>query len=234
MRPSPPAPLEEIPFRFKRSEYTYIMSGPQSAERIYVSQSRECQRVNMIQVAMTVEQFLDQRGEMPEGGQWAELHAGVPVFLEPPDVDHGTVVLNLSKALATYFHQVDAGYACFDLGLHVARQPDTVYFPAVSLFLTGLRFAESDNAVTETVPALAIEILSTPDRKQGLELRLAQLLHWGVPTVWTIDLKSKTVQIWDRKGERLLRSDEIIETVPALPGFRVPVIELFTVPEWAK
>ena len=45
----------------------------------------------MIQIAMTVEQFLDQRSEMPEGGQWAELHAGVPVFLEPPDVDHGTV-----------------------------------------------------------------------------------------------------------------------------------------------
>ena len=210
------------------------MSGPQSAGRVRVSVGRVCQRVNMIQVAMTVEQFLDQRGEMPEGGQWAELHAGVPVFLEPPDVDHGTVVLNLSKALATYFHQVEAGYACFDLGLHVARQPDTVYFPAVSLFLTGLRFAESDNAVTETVPALAMEILSTPDRQQGLELRLAQLLHWGVPSIWTIDLKSKTVQIWDRQGETLLRSGEMLESVPALPGFRVPVIELFTVPDWAK
>jgi hypothetical protein len=33
----------------------------------------------MIQIAMTVEQFLEQRGEMPEGGQWAELIAGVPV-----------------------------------------------------------------------------------------------------------------------------------------------------------
>ncbi len=188
----------------------------------------------MIQVAMTVDQFLDQRGEMPEGGQWAELHAGVPVFLEPPDVDHGTAVLNLSKALATYFHQVDAGYACFDLGLHVARQPDTVYFPAVSLFLTGPRFAESDNPVTSTVPALVIEILSTPDRKQGLELRLAQLLHWGVPTIGTVDLKAKTIQFWDRQGQRLLLADEVISNVAALPGFRMPVMELFTVPEWAK
>ena len=188
----------------------------------------------MIQVAMTVDQFLDQRGEMPEGGQWAELHSGVPVFLEPPDVDHGTVVLNLSKALATYFHQVESGYACFDLGLHVDRQPDTVYFPAVSLFLSGPRFAEADNAVTSTIPALAIEILSTPDRQQGLEMRLALFLHWGVPTIWTIDQKAKTIQLWDRQGQRLLLAHEWIEHIPALPGFRMPVIELFTVPEWAK
>ncbi len=188
----------------------------------------------MIQVAMTVEQFLDQREEMPEGGQWAELHAGVPVFLEPPDVDHGTVVLNLSKALATYFHQTDAGYACFDHGLHVAQSPDTVLFPAVSLYLTGPRFAELDNPVTTTVPALVVEILSTPDRKQGIEQRLAQLLHWGVPTIWTIDQRAKTVQIWDCRGERRLGTDGVIEDMRAIPGFRVPVMELFAVPEWAK
>lgn len=188
----------------------------------------------MIQIAMTVEQFLDQRSEMPEGGQWAELHAGVPVFLEPPDVDHGTVVLNLSKALATYFHLVAAGYACFDHGLHVEQQPDTVLFPAVSLYLTGPRFAELDNPVTTNVPALVVEILSTPDRRQGIELRIGRLLEWGVPGVWTIDLKAKTVQQWDRHGERWLGSADVIENIAALPGFRVPVMELFAVPEWAK
>jgi Uma2 family endonuclease len=188
----------------------------------------------MIQVAMTVDQFLAQREEMPEGGQWAELHAGVPVFLEPPDVDHGTVVLNLSKALATYFHQVEAGYACFDHGLHVAQQPDTVLFPAVSLYLTGPRFAELDNPVTTTVPALVVEILSTPDRKQGIELRLAQLLHWGVPSIWMIDPSAQMVHVWDRQGEQLLSANNVLENVAVLPGFRVPVAELFAVPEWAK
>ena len=187
----------------------------------------------MIQIAMTVEQFLDQRGEMPEGGQWAELHAGVPFFLEPPDVDHGTVVLNLSKALATYFHAMDAGYACFDLGLHVAHQPDTVYFPAVSVFLTGPRFAESDQAVTATVPALAIEILSTPDRRQGIEQRLAQLLAWGIPEMWVIDPQAKNVQLLNSTGERLLGTEECIENAPTLPGWHLPVSELFTIPAWA-
>lgn len=183
---------------------------------------------------MSVEQFLDQRGEMPEGGQWAELHAGAPVFLEPPTVDHGTVVLNLSKALSTYFHSVDAGYACFDLGLHVSRQPDTVYFPAVSVFLKGPRFEESDNAVTVTVPAMVIDVLSTPDRQQGVEHRLALYQAWGVPAVWLIHQKAKTVQIYDSRGERTLNAEMMIEDIDLLPGFRVPVIELFTIPDWAK
>ncbi len=188
----------------------------------------------MIQVAMTVEQFLDQRGEMPEGGQWAELHAGVPIFLEPPDVDHGTVVLNLSKALSTYFHLADAGYACFDLGLHVSRQPDTIYFPAVSVFLTGPRFAESDNAVTVTVPALVIDLLSTPDRQQGVDNRLSHYQAWGVSAVWFINQKSKTVQLYDERGSQILDAEMTLDDITLLPGFRMPVTELFTIPDWAR
>ena len=188
----------------------------------------------MIQIAMTVDQFLDQRGEMPEGGQWAELHAGVPVFLQPPDVDHGTVVLNLSKALAAHFQQTETGYACFDLGLHVDRQPDTVYFPAVSVFLTGPRFWESDNAVTVTVPALVIDVLSTLDRKQGLDQRLAEMLVWGVPTIWTVDLQTKSVYNWGASGNRQFGPAEDLENSAILPGFRMRVNDLFAVPDWAR
>lgn len=188
----------------------------------------------MIQIAMTVEQFLDQRSEMPEVGQWAELHAGVPFFLEPPSVDHGTVVLNLSKALSSYFHQRESGYACFDLGLLVARQPDSVFFPAVSLFMNGPRFAESDNAVTTTVPPLVIEVLSSPDRQQSLEQRVQLYYHWGVLQVWMIDQKQKTVELCSPAGTRMLSVGDQINHVESLPGFTLPVDELFSVPEWAR
>ncbi len=75
--------------------------SPRSGERGY-------EKI-MIQIAMTAQQFLEQRSEMPEAGQWAELHAGVPVFLELPDVDHGTAVLNFSKALAGTFSSRRSG-----------------------------------------------------------------------------------------------------------------------------
>ena len=83
-------------------------------------------------VVMTAEEFIEQRFEFPEAGQWSELEAGQVVHLQPPDVDHGTVVLNLSKALAEFAQSTARGYACFDLGLQLRTNPDTVRFPAIA------------------------------------------------------------------------------------------------------
>lgn len=192
----------------------------------------------MIQISMTVEQFLEQRGEMPEGGQWAELIAGVPVFLEPPDVDHGTVVLNLSKALAGYFHSQPSGYAAFDLGLHLARQPDTVLFPAISLFQGGPRFAETDYEVTTSVPEVVVDIHSTSDRREKARERMAQFLAYGVQSVWGIDPRQRWVRIETRTVDgitiRELSATEFIDEIPGCPGFRIAAEALFVVPEWSR
>lgn len=106
---------------------------------------------------LTAEQFIEQRFDMPDSGQWAELVEGVPVFLEPPDLDHGNAILNLSKAVAAYVQQGVPGYACFDLGLLMGRAPDTIRFPAMCWFATGERFEESDKDITETVPTLVVD-----------------------------------------------------------------------------
>ena len=144
----------------------------------------------MIQIAMTVEQFLEQRGEMPEGGQWAELHGGVPVFLEPPDVDHGTVVLNLSKALADYFQKSPIGYACFDLGLQLDLHPAVVLFPAISVYVGGAMFAETDQTISQRIPNWIVDLASTPDRRVLMADRIARWRSWGIQEVWTMKLIS--------------------------------------------
>lgn len=192
----------------------------------------------MIQLAMTVEQFLEQRGEMPEGGQWAELIAGVPLFFEPPNIDHGTVVLNLSKAFATYFQSQPSGYAAFDLGLHVASQPDTVLFPAACLFLTGPRFSETDRDVTTSVPEIVVEIHSTPDRRAMARERVAKFLTQGSSSVWSIDPLTKRVLIdtidAGMPQPRELSVSETISGLRECPEFQMDVAALFEVPEWFR
>ncbi len=49
---------------------------------------------------MTAEEFVRRKDDLPEGGRWYELHAGLPVLLTAPDDQHGTVVLNLTRELA--------------------------------------------------------------------------------------------------------------------------------------
>lgn len=181
----------------------------------------------------TAEQFLDRRFELPDAGQWAELVEGVPVYLDAPDLDHGNALLNLSKAVAAYVQETERGYACFDLGLHLAREPDTIRFPAMCYFLEGQRFAESDKPFTETVPALVVELASTSDRRKQMDTRVEQYLDWGVRSVWVIDPRARWLSIIGPGRDPLrLSEQEMLTGEPLLPGFRVRVAELFVEPEW--
>jgi Uma2 family endonuclease len=189
----------------------------------------------MVQSVLTVDEYLDQRFDLPESGQWSELQDGIPVFYEPPDVDHGTAVLNLSKVLSEYVHREGIGYPCFDLGLIVARRPDSILFPAVSYFLTGTRFAEADRAATETVPEFVVELLSTPDRQTVFDARAACYLNRGTGLVWGIRPRERSVEI-RRPGHppHVVQRHEVLDAGPFLPGFSAPVERLFEEPEWYR
>ena len=189
----------------------------------------------MVQSILTAEEFLEQRFELPESGQWSELEEGVPVFFEPPDLDHGTALLNLSKVLSTYVHQSGVGYPCFDLGLIVGRRPDSILFPAVSYFVEGARFSEADRAATESVPALIIEMLSTPDRRSAFEVRVPRYFQWGTGLVWGIRPREKTIEIRRPGTSRsVIGGEEILEADPLLPGLGLKASLLFEEPEWYR
>jgi hypothetical protein len=65
----------------------------------------------MIQQPLTVDQFLDARYDLPDSGQWAELDAGRVTLFQPPDLDHGNTILNLSKAIAAWAAAAEGAYA---------------------------------------------------------------------------------------------------------------------------
>lgn len=190
----------------------------------------------MIQRIMTAEEFAENRIELPDAGQWAELVRGVPVTLEPPDLDHGTIVLNLSKAFARYVEEALVGYPCFDLGLKVESRPDTVLFPAISYFLEGDRFAEADYDYTETVPALVVELITTTDRRRNYRERIGVYQRHGVQTIWLVDSLQRTVHVVERAqlSPRRISEFETLRGAPLLEGFAIPVAELFEEPDWAK
>lgn len=187
---------------------------------------------------MTLEEFLDARFDLPESGQWAELDQGEVALLQPPDLEHGNTILNLSKAIAAWAatHEAQSAgcaYACFDLGLLLSEAPDTVWFPAVSFFAGGERFAESDKQATTTVPRLVVELASSAERRARLPSRVARYLEWGVQAVWVIDPRARTVQVIgrDHQPQQFGEHDELTGA-PWLPGFRIRVATLFEEPVW--
>jgi Uma2 family endonuclease len=183
---------------------------------------------------LTAEQFVEQRYEMPDAGQWAELDRGILTFLQPPDLDHGNVILNLSKALAGYVQTTQRGYACFELGLLVEKRPDTLRIPAACYYLDGPRFAEADKPFSETPPAVVIELASTNDRRRNMDVRIEQYHAFGVPQAWVIDPHERCLHVCSR-GEGAVRFGEVdVLATELLLGFRIRVNELFKVPDWWK
>ncbi len=184
---------------------------------------------------MTAEEFVAGREELPDGGRWIELVAGKLVTLSPPTVEHGTAVLNFSKALARHAQVERSGYACFELGLLTIRRPDTLLFPAVSYFSNGPMFAESDKVLTEARPSLIVEVASTNDRRRGMELRVSGWLQWGVPAVWVLDPQQKQAHIVEqgRGGQRLAEHQDLLGS-SVLPGFQMRIADIFQEPAWAR
>jgi Uma2 family endonuclease len=182
---------------------------------------------------MTAEQFA-QIGDHEEiDPRWTELIKGRIVSLEPPDALHGAVVFNLAKGLAEYLERAPdtQGYAGFEIGLIIARHPDTVRRPPISFFVAGDRFAELDRQVTETRPALVVEVASTNDRRRTMRERAESYLRWGIGTVWVVDTVEKTVHLLERgRTARFFKGEEEIAGAPVLDGFTIRANRLFYIP----
>ncbi|WP_397568312.1 Uma2 family endonuclease [Schlesneria sp. T3-172] len=185
-------------------------------------------------ISMNLDEF-EQR--LLDGDRWIELVDGRFTRLEPPDEAHGDVVRNLSKSLATVLKKSPDTYACFELPLILKREQPTVRCPAISCFRfeEGNRFAETDKLMTETLPVLTVEVASTNDRRESMAARVEAYLQWGVAGVWIIDPVTRHIhQFIGRSSRQMLKEPQVITGHPHLPGFAMPVADIFNPPKWVK
>jgi Uma2 family endonuclease len=150
---------------------------------------------------LTVEQFEER---LAEGDRWIELVTGRLIRLDPPDEVHGDIVRNLSQRLAAYLKSSPDISVCFELGVILAHEPATVRCPAISCFQSSDRFLETEKLVTETKPALVIEVASTNDRREGMSDRVRGYLDAGVAGVWVIDPGTRHVHQFHAQRSSLM------------------------------
>jgi len=182
---------------------------------------------------MTASEFAAQRHELPDGGRWTELVAGETKNLHPPDDKHGDVVLNLSKAVARSLRPSDTVHASFEAGILTARDPDTVRFPAMSVFSAGVRFAGIDDVYITDVPALVVEVVSTNDRRTSIAERVYEYHRLGVRVVWVADPVGRAVTALRRDAPPVTyREEERLSDFTILPRFEIRTSDLFAVPDW--
>jgi Uma2 family endonuclease len=185
---------------------------------------------------ITAEHFAAQKATLPEGGRWHELHEGRPVLLEAPDDRHGNIVMNLSRQLAIWFRnrgRTQSGYAVHELGLHVRKNPDTVYVPAISYFDNGPLFSQTDLPIATQIPRLVVDVASSNDRRREMQFRTAAFINLGIDVVWVIDPFKKEIQVLRRSLHTLaLGARQTLDGGQLLPDFQIPVSDVFAEPTW--
>ena len=85
--------------------------------------------------------------------------------------------------------------------------------------------------ICRAIPNLAIEILSKGNTKKEMAEKLREYFAGGVELVWYVDPAKKTVRVYTSPDKsRLLREGQTLDGGSVLPGFALPLNELFAEP----
>ncbi len=85
--------------------------------------------------------------------------------------------------------------------------------------------------IPQEAPLLAVEIRSESNTWRELRARAARYLEHGTQMVWLIDTDARSLELHVRDAApQTLRADEFIDGGEVLPGFGLPVSDLFPEP----
>jgi Uma2 family endonuclease len=165
---------------------------------------------------------------LPSGGVSWELFDGVPVPMSPPGYRHGRVAARIVVELHAQGERRGLGEVGDEVAVVLRRNPDRVV-GADAVFLLGpsLPARLSPEGYLETIPDIVIEVRSKNDAAPDVAAKVGEYLAAGVKTVWVADPDDRTVTVHTPGTTPLVLGPADTFTSPLLPGFVVPVAQLF-------
>jgi Uma2 family endonuclease len=167
---------------------------------------------------------LEEFARLPDEPGKQELSDGELVIVPPVKFIHNKLSRRLYDVLRACVTVAGLGDVWFEAGFQLG--PRTVRQPDVAVVL-GHRVAP-DDAWLQGAPDIAIEVLSPGNSAQDIELKIAEYLAAGGKSVWIVSPKAKHVRIYRADGTwTLLDQTKTLSDESALPGFALPLSELF-------
>jgi Uma2 family endonuclease len=150
----------------------------------------------------------------------------------PPGGVHGDVTGKVYRPLAEHVERHGGGYVVVgDVGfvLSVPGDPERVRGPDVA-FVSGERLPDGvlPEGFIQGPPDLAVEVLSPSDGPLDIHEKVRDYLDAGARLVWFLAPNARTATVYRPDGSaRLLRAGEALDGEDVLPGFRLPLDEVF-------
>jgi Uma2 family endonuclease len=159
-----------------------------------------------------------------------ELIEGETIEVAAAGGAHGILGGRLIGFLSMFLAQARLGEVVnAETGFVVTRDPDSVLMPDVSFISAAKLPAEAFwQGFVPFSPDLAVEIESPSNTQSDLLRKIALYLEGGTGIVWLIRPNQQTVTVFRADApERVFGIDDILDGGTVLPGFELPLAELF-------
>jgi Uma2 family endonuclease len=171
---------------------------------------------------------------MPEAddGTRYELSRGRLIPVSPSSPRSNEIAIEVARRLGNHVREHKLGrFGGSEGGFLLASDPDTVRAPDVWFVradrVPGGRMPEK---FFVGAPDLVVEVLSPTDRPGDIWRRVGEHLEAGARLVWVLDPNTTSAAVFPPDGwPILLGPDDVLDGGDVVPGFRLPLREVFDV-----
>jgi len=178
----------------------------------------------------TEEEFM----ALPDDGNRYELVNGELVVVGAAGAKHGYYVALMSFSLTAYVKQQKIGFVfdsdtSFKMASGNRRSPDCSFFSRDRIKPLG----GIPTGYIEGSPDLAVEILSPGNTVEEMHEKIVEYFENGSRLVWIIHPDEQYVLVYHKPSpDQLLQLKDSLNGEDVIPGFSLPLAELFAEPEF--
>ena len=172
------------------------------------------------------------RIERDDENPYFEIVDGEIVMQRQKTVGASLLASRLSFELSRRGGADEAGYVVTRVLFHLAKNPDLMRRPEVA-FVSYKRWPKArkmskDAIEWDVIPNLAVDIINPEDRADETEARVADYFASGIELSWVIDPRNEEVRVSHSSAQVfVLTKNDTLDGGKALPGFQLPLKELF-------
>jgi Uma2 family endonuclease len=161
-----------------------------------------------------------------------ELVDGEVVELSPVNDEHSGIASNIVTAFNNYSRRRGFGQAGVEAGYIVLSGPDTVRGPDVSFRLVPRNRRRQSAGFLSGAPDIAVEVVSPSNTTAEMERKVREYLAAGSQRVWVVypatPTSARRVAVHRADGGVITYTgDDVITDEELLPGFSLPLAEIF-------
>ncbi|MGH7556734.1 MAG: Uma2 family endonuclease [Gemmatimonadota bacterium] len=174
---------------------------------------------------LTIEEF----HRLPDDGWRCELVRGEVVREPPAGYEHGRLANRILHLLTSFVEERGLGEVlASETGFVLFEEPPTVRAPDAAFVAGGRIPSPAPPGYGRLAPDLAVEVVSPSNTVADIHAKVMDYLDAGSRLVWVMDPSTRSVTAYrSRKRIRLLTEGDELDGEDVLPGFRMPLAEVF-------